>query len=97
MLDEGDKAIVRQIAYEVGGVISAQISEAVKNKLDVHVLSCPVKASVDANEDRIEVIEQWPKQAKMFSKGFILGVVVVSSAVGSGITLLATRVMNLFM
>ena len=97
MLDEGDKAIVRQIAFEAGEVISHQISNAVKDKLDIHVLSCPIKTYAETNDKRIKEIESWPKQAKLFSKGFILGIVFVSSAVGSGITLLVTRLAKLFL
>lgn len=78
-------------------MIQTRVGSAVTDKLDVHILKCPVKLLVEINEDRIKAIESWPKQAKLFSKGFILGVIVVSSAVGSGITFVIVKVLKLFL
>ena len=98
---EGQKAIIERTAWIVGEKIlqdfreeirqmRAERKEIIAARIHLHERECSVAKDV-------ELIKNWPKQAKMFSKGFILGIVVVSSAVGSGMTLIAARIVKLFL
>lgn len=52
MLNEGDKALIKEIAWEVGGHIEERLKSGLHAKVEVHLATCPVKAKVDAMENK---------------------------------------------
>lgn len=84
-LDDGDKAIVREIAFEVAGVLKEELTDGFKTQIELHTSRCPA----------VEAVKQWPKEAKSFSKGFIIGLVLGGIALGTGTSLLIAKLLHL--
>ena len=68
-LSEGDKAIVKETAWEVADAVAERIKADVTTLVDLHAASCPVKDKVE------EIVNK--------GKGAWAVVVVVAGAVGS--------------
>lgn len=47
-LNEGDKAVVREIAFEAAKTIGDEVKDAILTGLRLHQAECPVKAEVEA-------------------------------------------------
>ena len=56
--DEGDKAIIREIAWEVASHIEERLKASIESglyrRVEIHALSCPVKDDVKSLQDRIQ-------------------------------------------
>ena len=87
MLNEGDKAIVKEIALEASTAIKEDLVADFKVQFKLHQLECPIK-------DKVEAIEAWPTQAKMFSRGFLLGIVAVAALVGGSASLAIEKIVK---
>ena len=87
MLNEGDKAIVREIAFEVAGVLKDELTNGFKMQIELHRLNCPAT----------EAVKEWPKQAKMFSKGFVIGLVLSGIVLGTGTSLLIAKLLQMIL
>jgi len=62
-LDEGDRAIVREIAFEAAEVIKSEVIKTLKTELRLHQAECPA----------IKAIARWPKQMIFLVIGVGLG------------------------
>lgn len=71
-LNDGDKAIVREIAFEASKVVAEELGKAMATKLRLHSLSCPA----------VKTVERW----RMMLIGGILGGAIIGS--GSAVGLL---------
>jgi hypothetical protein len=67
-LTEGDRAIVREIAFEVAKVANEESDKRLANAIKVHGLECPTAKRV--------------RDTYMLTKGFIIGVIVIAAIVG---------------
>ena len=83
-LSEGDKAIVREIAFEAAEIIKGELSGSFKMQMELHQLSCPA----------VEAVKQWPKEAKSFSKGFVVGLILSGIGLGTGTSLLVAKLIS---
>jgi len=72
-LSEGDKAIVKETAWEVADAVAARIQTDVAALVKLHAASCPVKDKVE------EIVNK--------GKGAWAAVIVVAGAVGSLVAL----------
>ena len=84
-LGEGDRAIVREIAFEVATVMKAESRKSLENAIKMHGLECPAK----------KAIAEWPKQAKIFSRGFVLGLVLMAIILGGVSGVAAVKIIQL--
>lgn len=76
-LTEGDKAVVREIAFEAAKTIGDEVKDAIMTGLRLHQAECPVKVEVEAKIN----------QAKGARWAFGLVIAVVSAAIGAMATL----------
>ena len=51
-LNEGDKALVREIAFEVAETIKTSIQQSVDTQIQLHRLQCPVAAEFKEEQNR---------------------------------------------
>jgi len=47
-MSEGDKALVREIAFEAAGVLKDEVRDEIKTVVRLHAAECTTKAKVDA-------------------------------------------------
>jgi len=87
MFDEGDKAIIEKTAYAVAEKVEERLKKHFAEQITLHQAECPTKM-------RVDVISNWPDQARMFSKGFVIGIVCVSALVGSGMSVVVTKLIS---
>jgi len=62
-LDEGDKAIIREIAFEVAVILKRELKNARDEAIKIHALECPAK----------DAIKRWPKQITFLAIGIGIG------------------------
>ncbi|KKM05147.1 hypothetical protein LCGC14_1757060 [marine sediment metagenome] len=62
-MDDGDKAIIREIAFEAATVIKESLIEHFATQLDLHSAQCPAK----------EAVGRWPKQMILLVAGVAIG------------------------
>jgi len=62
-MDEGDKAIIREIAFEAAKVIKEELTNGFKIQLELHAAQCPAKTA----------ISRWPKQVWFLVIGIAVG------------------------
>ena len=79
---KGQEAIIEKIAFVVGDRIKTDLTEHFVNVIKLHQSDCPA----------IKAAEQWPKQARAFSKGFILALIVISTVLGGAGGALAAKI-----
>jgi uncharacterized protein (DUF2062 family) len=76
-LDEGDKAIVQEIAWQVGKAVGQEIGDRLSAQIREHALTCSTA----------KLVEAWRNRAV----GIVVGSVIGGAAGGSGITVLIMR------
>jgi hypothetical protein len=74
---EGDKAIIKEVAWEIGDVVVTRIKEDVSARIKLHIADCPVKDKVDALVNK--------------SKGAWAVIIVIAGAVGSVVAIVITH------
>jgi hypothetical protein len=64
-LDLGDKAIIREIAYEVAVPLTEKLSSAVKEgmatQVKIHLLECPVRHELISTKEELDAIKNKAK------------------------------------
>jgi hypothetical protein len=70
VLDDGDKAIVREIAWEVGDKIGERIATTLHESIHAHTESCPTGRLLDAYRNKL--------------KGIVIGVSIGATIFGAG-------------
>ena len=78
--DEGDRAIIKEIAYEaathIAEKLQASVMSGLHNKVEMHVLECPLRAEIKFVKDEIEIAKS---KAQMAWKMVVLEAVVLSA------------------
>ncbi len=71
--EAGEKAIIKDIAFEVGETIIKRLNETLTARIKLHQLSCPTADEVN----------KWRGQAK----GLVIGIALGAALVGTGGTI----------
>lgn len=69
-MDDGERAIIKEIAFEVGETLMERFDKTLAHKIEHHQLTCEV----------VSQVKKWQGQAKTL----IIGIAIGAAIVGSG-------------
>ncbi len=81
-MDEGEKAIIKAIAWEVGDALMEKFEEKLQTKIKLHSLAC----------ETTKTVNKWSGQAKTL----IIGIAIGAALVGSGGTVGIMKLLKVF-
>ena len=87
--DKGQMAIIEKTAFSVAEKIEQRLKDSFAQQIQMHEARCPTTAKVIK-------IEDWPTQAKIFSKGFVFGMLALASLLGGSAALGVAKILKLF-
>jgi len=80
--DEGDKAVIKQIAYEAADHVAERLQEVIQSgiasKIEIHTLSCPMRSELKETKDELAAAKN--KRLGAWGLAVVIATILASAA-----------------